>query len=304
MPVKLVSGVLAAVCTPRQADGSLDEQALRNELEFLMARGIRGFAVNGATGEYCLTAPDELAAITRVASQATAGRAEFLCGIGSAGFQGCIANAEIALAAGAKALLLPAPHFFPYAQEDVEIFCREVACRVTRPILLYNLPQFTTGFDVQTATTLTGGCENIIGIKDSSGSLDILRALSCPDSRACRIVGNDSVLAQALREGVCDGVVSGVACVLPELLLALFEARAEPESDRFRECCRRLDEFIRAVAPFPVPWALKWVGEARGIVPARFSQPLSESRLRQAGELRAWFEEWLPACEQGLAATA
>ncbi len=304
MPGKLVSGVVAAVCTPRQPDGSLDEQALRNELEFLMARSIPAFAVNGATGEYCLTAPHELAAIARIASEVTAGRAELLCGIGSAGFRGCIANAEIALAAGAKALLLPAPHFFPYAQEDVEIFCREVAARVKQPILLYNLPQFTTGFDRETVAALIGGCENIVGIKDSSGSLDILRALSCPDSRACRIVGNDSALVQALREGVCDGVVSGIACVLPELLLALFEAGAEPESDRFRECGRLLDEFIRAIAPFPVPWALKWVGEVRGIVPARFSQPVSASRLRQGAELQAWFEEWFPGCELRLSATA
>ena len=104
---------------------------------------------------------------------------------------------------------------------------------------------------------------------------------------ACRIVGNDSALVQALGEQVCDGVISGVACVLPELLLAVY--RRGPDFDR---ACRQLDEFIGAINGFPVPWALKWIGESRGIAPARFGQPLSESRVRQGRDLRSWFERW------------
>jgi hypothetical protein len=39
---------------------------------------------------------------------------------------------------------------------------------------------------------------------------------------ACRIVGDDSALSAALRAKVCDGVISGVACAVPELTLALY----------------------------------------------------------------------------------
>ena len=57
---KLVQGVYAAAATPRHEDGTLDEAAFRGQLEFLMQRGIQGFAINGATGEFCLTTPEEL----------------------------------------------------------------------------------------------------------------------------------------------------------------------------------------------------------------------------------------------------
>ena len=67
---------------------------------------------------------------------------------------------------------------------------------------------------------------NIIGIKDSSGSLDHTRRIA---SRACRIVGDDSVLVPALDAGLCDAVVSGVAGVLPELTTLLFHQRNSAE---------------------------------------------------------------------------
>ena len=93
-------------------------------------------------------------------------------------------------------------------------------------MLLYNLPQFTSGLSKETVRRLILEVPNIIGIKDSSGSLDILSDLTAHNVETCRIVGNDSALALALTQRVCDGVVSGVACALPETIQALY-AEAE-----------------------------------------------------------------------------
>src|ERR1039457_5771993 len=71
MSKKLVSGVYPAAITPRDSDGKLDERALRKELDFLIGRGIRGFAINGATGEYCLTTANELSAAVAAAAEVT-----------------------------------------------------------------------------------------------------------------------------------------------------------------------------------------------------------------------------------------
>jgi 4-hydroxy-tetrahydrodipicolinate synthase len=297
MPEKVVSGVYAAVSTPRDAAGAVDARALRFALKFLMEQGIRGFALNGATGEYCLTSPEELRTIVEAGSEATAGRAEFVCGIGAAGIVASVENGRIAIEGGAKGLLLPMPHFFPYEQDDLDAFCRAAAEQLPVPILLYNLPVFTTPLDAPTVLRLVADCPNIVGIKDSSGSLGILRALTESGLDACRIVGNDAVLAGALREGVCDGVISGVAYVLPELLLALYAEGQTPETAEFGELSRRLDEFIGAVGGFPVPWALKWIAESRAIAPLSFSQPLSPRRREQGRELQEWFRNWHAAAE-------
>src|ERR1017187_389998 len=120
MPEKLVSGVYAAVGTPRDTAGAVDARALGCALQFLMGHGIRGFALNGATGEYCITSPEDLRAIVEAGAEATQGRAGFVCGIGAAGIGGAVENGRIAIEGGAKGLLLPMPHFFPYEQDDLD----------------------------------------------------------------------------------------------------------------------------------------------------------------------------------------
>lgn len=290
---KLITGVYAAVGVPRHTDGRLDEVSFRRHVEFLMARGIRGVALNGATGEYCLTTHEELARLLAVTRDASGGRLDVICGIGAAGIQDCVRSGMLAVEAGAEALLLPMPYFFPYDQDDLSAFCREAARQLRAPILLYNLPQFTSGLAPETVFELIGDCENIIGIKDSSGSLDILRALTKADSVACRMVGNDTVAAEARQEQVCDGVISGIAGVLPELILDLFES--DTASVDFARGARRLQEFVEHIDGLPTPWGLKWIGECRGIGPATFSQPVSPRRREQGKEVQKWFEPWWAA---------
>ena len=283
---KIITGVWAAASTPRRADGSLDEAAFQGALTALMDRGIRGFVINGGTGEYCLTTREELCVMLKRAAEITRGRAEFACCVGSAGLHGCTESGNLAMEAGAKALLLPMPYFFPYEQDDLEAFCREVAVKLGAPILLYNLPSFTTPIESSTVQRLIEECPNIVGIKDSSGSLEIMRSLK-PD--ACRIVGSDNALAQARKENVCDAVISGVASAMPELILACWERDAN--------AARRLDEFIEQISGFPVPWGVKLVAGYRGFAPAHFSQPLSRQRRKQMRQLEEWFQTWHVASE-------
>jgi 4-hydroxy-tetrahydrodipicolinate synthase len=290
---KLITGVHAAVGVPRHPDGRLDEVSFRKHIEFLMTRGIRGVALNGATGEYCLTTHEELSRLLAVTRDASGGRLDVICGIGAAGIHDCVKSGMLAAEGGSRALLLPMPYFFPYDQDDLSAFCREAARQLRAPILLYNLPRFTTGLTQETVFELIGECENIIGIKDSSGSLDILQALTKAGLDACRMVGNDTVAAEARQAQVCDGVISGVAGVLPELILGLFES--DPASADFARSAQRLQEFVEQVDGLPTPWGLKWIGECRGMGPASFSQPVSPRRQEQGRALQKWFEGWWKA---------
>ena len=277
LPNKTVQGVYAAILTPRGRDGALDELALARLIRYLLEQNIRGFAINGATGEFCLTTPDELRRILEVASAELGPEAEFVCGIGSAGIAASIQLGEIAAEGGAKAVLLPMPYFFPYEQSDLDAFSREVAAALPIPALLYNLPQFTSGLEPDTSLRLISECPNIIGIKDSSGSLDTLRALTQAKVECCRLVGNDSAIAGALEERLCDGVISGIACVLPELIASIYSlgsARSQDMSSRedLAQRVQALDQFVDRISVLPVPWGLKWVAESLGMAPAHFAQ--------------------------------
>jgi 4-hydroxy-tetrahydrodipicolinate synthase len=292
MTEKLVRGVSAAVLTPRLPDGSVDAPSLRKLLEFLLDRGISSFALNGATGEFCMTTPTQLRTLLSVAKEVAGDAGEFLCGVGAPDTAGSIMFARIAQDAGVKGLLLPMPYFFPYQQGDLEEFSRSVAAAVSLPVLLYNLPQFTSGLQKETVHTLITEVPNIIGIKDSGGSLDILRHLSEQRVDACRIVGDDSILSAALRAKVCDGVISGVACGVPELILALYGRGEQDGSVEFAQATQALDELVAQLSVFPTPWGLKWIAQARGILQAAFPLPNSPARTAQGRQLEQWFKQW------------
>jgi 4-hydroxy-tetrahydrodipicolinate synthase len=299
---KLVQGVYAALLTPRRTDDSVDETAFASLIEFLFERDLTSFAINGATGEFCLTAPHHLRSLFSVLHK-TSRSPNILCGVGAAGAAQTLELAKIAQGEGARALLLPMPYFFPYRQEDLEAFVQTVAASVSLPILLYNLPDFTTCLEPETSCRLIRDVPNVIGIKDSGKSLNTLRQLTASGSAACRIVGNDAMLAAALGEGLCDGVVSGVACVLPELIRAVFNCGIAADAAALSEVSGLLDSFIQQLSSFPVPWGLKWIAEARGILKASFSQPVSTLRLEQGRVMAEWYGAWreniLPAVLSG-----
>ncbi len=173
---KEVSGVYAAVLTPRDANGRIDEAGFRAILRFLLEKQILGFAINGATGEYCLTSVDELRRLLGIAQEVCDGRARIVCGVGSSDLQGTLERCAVAAEQCAHGLLLPMPYFFPYSQDDLKAFTIAVAERAKVPILLYNLP-FSSLLEASTVQAILARCPNVIGIKDSSGSLEILRSL-------------------------------------------------------------------------------------------------------------------------------
>jgi 4-hydroxy-tetrahydrodipicolinate synthase len=286
------SGVYAAVLTPRDSNERVDTAALAALIRFQLSKGISSFALNGATGEFCLTKPEELRVVLQTVREASEDKARILCGVGATSIAVVKELAVISEEAGAVGLLLPMPYFFRYQQEDLDAFCRAAAESTKLPILLYNLPQFSTGLEKETVRALIAQVPNIIGIKDSGGSLDILRDLTAHGGDACRIVGNDVALRGALREGVCDGVVSGIACVVPELIGKLYSQGGHAASPEFDESWRRLTEIARQLDAMPTPWALKWIAEARGVIHATFAQPTSVRRREQGEQLKTWFREW------------
>jgi 4-hydroxy-tetrahydrodipicolinate synthase len=282
-----LGSLYAAVLIPRDENGELAERAFCRILEFLLSRGIAGVVVNGATGEYCLTSPSEIERVLALCRDVLGNRAQLLCSLGSASLKGVLALGDLAATYGAAAVLLPMPYFFPYSQDDLRSFSAAAAKSLRAPVLLYNLPAFTTGLEPATVVELIESAPNIIGIKDSSGKLDIFGALE--GTRAMRFVGDDSILVRALEAAACEGVISGIAGILPELTRFLKEKRT---AAAYARVAGLQEELIERLSQFPTPWGLKLIAESRGLAPATFAQPVSERREVQMQDFREWFPAW------------
>ena len=297
-----LASVYAAALTFRTAEGGLDRELSLRHGRFLLESGVDGVVVNGATGEYPATPGALFDSLVEAAAELNC-PGGFLAGVGAADLESTLRLARTATRAGARAVLLPGPFFFRYSQDDIAHFCRTVAAECPVPIVLYNLPQFTNGYEPATAVDLVRDVPSIIGIKDSSGSLDILRDLTGPDGAlGWRAVGNDQVLAAARAGKVSDAAISGVAAVLPELIVQLVN---EPsETDRHQAAAVLLEEYLDQLQRFPTPWGIRWTAEYRGFGTARFLIPPSPHRQSQEAAFRGWFGQWWSRAESILAAAA
>jgi 4-hydroxy-tetrahydrodipicolinate synthase len=223
-------------------------------------------------------------------------RVPIIAGVTHSSFDGTVMLAEEAAQAGAAAVLVMPPYFFPYGPAEVREFYLRLADRVAGaiPIFLYNIPFFTSPIPVETSCELlaTG---RFAGIKDSSGDFEqFLRLKAQRDSTPFTfLVGNDIVFTRARSAGA-DGGVSGVACAIPELMLSLDAAIQAGAADKVQRLEQRLQEFIEWLNRFPAPAGTREATAARGLKVGPLAVPLSPEKNREMEAFRGWFREWLP----------
>jgi len=284
-----------AALTPRRDLGyEADLGATLELVDYLCTAGVHGIALLGSTGEFLHLTPEHRAHLVRLAVKRS--RVPIIAGVTHSTFDGTVMLAEEAAKAGATAVLVMPPYFFPYAQTEVREFYLRLADRIAGAIaiFLYNIPFFTTAISVETSCELlaTG---RFAGIKDSSGDFDqFLRLKALRESTPFTfLVGNDMVFTRARSAGA-DGGVSGVACAVPELMLSLDGAIQAGAADRVQRLERRLQEFIEWLDRFPAPVGTREATAARGLKVGPLAIPLSAEKHREMEVFRGWFREWLP----------
>jgi len=283
-------GAIAALLTARKADGSLDSEGVERSLDHVLQAGASGVVVAGGTGEYFDLSIDQRTMLLQQVSAQNAGRGQVIASNGAARLQDCVELAEHALALGVDALLLPPPHFYRYGQSDLEDFYRQAAKRIKGPILIYNLAAFCSPLEPKTIARLIEKEDNLIGVKDSSGSLASIELLAERVPSAARILGHDRAYVEALRRKLIHAVISGPAGVVPELSTKLFAA--DPATEEFDRLATLFTEALDQMDPFPYPWALKTLAQKRGLFQAQLPFDPGPARQEQRDELEAWFEDW------------
>ena len=295
-----ITGLFSAAVTPRTESGAVDNAAFDRVLDLLLAAGVDGVCLGGATAEYPHATRDErLDLIERTAARI--GDRALLVGIGAAAPSDVVPLGRAAFDAGARAVLLSTPLFFRYAQEDIEAFCLDTAAALGGPVLLYDLPSFTTPFSTETVLRLLHGAPHIIGVKDSSGQQDRLAQLAhARGDRPWRLlVGDDGLLVDAMAEG-WDGCISGTSGAFPELMVAVTRAAQARDEAVLGVLVPLLRELFAQQGVFPTPWAIRIGLEARGIPVGPLPLPASPGRQAQRAAFIEWVPGWLTRVEQAL----
>ncbi len=286
------TGIYTAAVTPR-LDGkiAIDTSAALDLIDWLCDHGVQGIVLMGSTGEFVhYTIEDRIAYAATVVKHS---RVPVLVNASHSSYDGALQLAKAARDCGAAGTVLMPPYFFRYTQQQLFDFFRKFGEDFDAKLFLYNIPFFTTPLEASTAQRLleTG---RFAGIKDSSGNVDYLaKLLPLRDENTAVFVGND-VVFRSLRVAGADGVVSGVSCAIPELLLALDRAIAADDDAKGQQLDRYLQEFIRHIDAMPAPIGVKEAVKLRGLQASGHSIPLGPEMQKQIDRFGVWFKEWLP----------
>ena len=174
----LIEGIFAAVPTPFYPD----ERVYFRKLEANMARYSRslltGILLLGSTGETSMLDDGESRDVLRVAAEAAALDKVLIAGVGRESVKATVELAEAAARLQYDAVLVRTPTYYASQMSPAAVlhYFRSVADRSPLPVLLYNIPRCVP-YDIPIDLVAElAQHPNIIGVKDSSGSVERIRA--------------------------------------------------------------------------------------------------------------------------------
>ncbi len=194
-------GIFAPLTTPFAADGSLALTRLRENIARYNRTRLAGYVMNGSTGESVLLLWDEVYRVWEAAKEAAAPGKILIAGTGAESTAETIAHTSRAAALGFDAALVRTPSFYKPAINDdllAEHYVR-VADAARIPVLIYSVPVFTHVTVEASLIARVGAHPNIVGIKDSSGSVEgIAKIIAAAPKSFQALVGSAATLYDSL----------------------------------------------------------------------------------------------------------
>ena len=223
----VLHGIVTALVTPfRPDDERIDCFAWQTLVDAQIAAGIHGLFVGGSTGEFFSQSFEERTVAIRFVRQAAQARIPVYANVGCITTRETIRLAHAAEAEGVDVLAVVTPYYIRPSQAELVDHYTEICRAVRLPVLAYNFPRHG-GVDLlpETLTAIARQCDNLAGVKDSSGSIQTLAAYctAVPSREFAVFIGPESLAVKGMSLG-CVGVVSGSANIAPRLYVDLFRA--------------------------------------------------------------------------------
>ena len=221
--VALSSGLLSFPVTHFDAEGRLSLDSYRRHVEWLSGFEASVLFAAGGTGEFFSLTPEEVGSVTRAAKEA-AGAVPIVtgCGYGTELAKDIAYRAE---AAGADGLLLLPHYLIGASQEGLFRHIKAVCGATGLGVVVYNRANSVVNAD--TLARLADTCPNLVGFKDGTGQIALVREISAKlGDRLCYIGGmpTHEIFAEAFNAAGVTTYSSAVFNFVPALAVRFFKA--------------------------------------------------------------------------------
>lgn len=285
----MLQGAYTALITPFR-DGQVDYDRLAENVTFQIEQGIDGVVPVGTTGESPTLSHEEHRRVIEKVVQVAAGRVQVIAGTGSNATSEALSITRHAAECGADGALIVNPYYNKPTQEGLYRHFMAIADAVDLPIVLYNIPGRTNITMNPTTVARLARHENIVAIKEATGSLDIASEIASLCDLT--LISGDDSLTLPLGSIGGQGVISVLSNLLPARIKALTDAILASDFELARQLHLALFPLCKgcltlATNPIPIKAAMQMAGMDSG----ELRLPLCELEPEQSASLRRMLQE-------------
>lgn len=267
----MFDGLTVAMVTPFR-NGALDLDATDRLVEFMLDGGVEGLVVSGSTGEAATTSTDERRRLWSFVRERVKGRAPVIAGTGTNNTADSIALTKMAEEIGCDGALVVTPYYNKPTPRGQIAHFTAVARSTRLPLMLYNVPGRTATNTMPDTFEKLQEVQNIVAIKEASGSVDQSSALAAR-TRFTVLSGDDSLTLPIIAVGG-TGIVSVAGQVAPRAMRTLTDHARAGRMAEAAEAHRRLLPLFKALFVESNPGPVKFLLSAMGLIENELRLPL------------------------------
>lgn len=278
------NGVLPAITTPFNVDGSVDHAFLARHSRLMMAAGCTGIVPLGSLGETATLTFDEKRAVLKSVVAAVAGQGAVIPGVAALATAEAIQFAKMAEAEGCSGLMVLPPYVYSTDWREMKAHVAAVIGATSLPCMLYNNPiAYRTDFSPEQIAELADEHKNLVAVKESSADIRRVTAIKARlGARLHILVGVDDIIVEGIAAGA-TGWVAGLVAAFPRESVVIFELATQ---GKWQAVAPLYAWFLPLLKLDTVPkfvQLIKFTQEKVGLGSARVRAP----RLELAGQERA-----------------
>ncbi|MCI7017411.1 MAG: 4-hydroxy-tetrahydrodipicolinate synthase [Prevotella sp.] len=276
----IFKGLGIALITPFCKDGSVDYKSLVRLMEYQLDNGADFLCILATTGETpCLT-KDEKQKIKDLVVSTVKGRVPILMGCGGNNTAAIVEELQTGDFRGIDGVLSVCPYYNKPSQEGLYQHFKTIAAATSLPVVLYNVPG-RTGVNLKAETTvrLARDCENIVAIKEASGSLEQVDEIIKNKPKDFAVISGDDALTFPMISCGAEGVISVIGNALPKEFSRMIRLEFKGEYEGARKIHHRFTELFSLLFVDGNPAGVKAMLHEMGFIENVLRLPLVPTRI-------------------------
>lgn len=280
MARNIFRGLGIALVTPFTSDGQVDYKSLKRLVEYQIDNGADFLCILATTGETpCLT-QDEKDKITQLVKDVNHGRLPILKGCGGNNTAAVVEELRTADWSGIDGILSVCPYYNKPSQEGLYQHFKAIAEASPLPVVLYNVPG-RTGINLKPETTvrLANDCENIVAVKEASGSLEQVDEIIKNKPQRFDVLSGDDALTFSMVASGAAGVISVIGNALPKEFSRMIRLEFQGEYEPARKIHHMFTELYSLLFVDGNPAGVKALLHEMGFIENQLRLPLVSTKV-------------------------